>query len=176
MLVLSGWHRRVLKMGSVEKLSQFKKLQIQVRGGNEASMEEVCHWGHAVKSTARPSSGSALCANIRALSPATWFLCDALTMPWVSRQWDCPPCNENPEGEPREVFSCSLRQFVTAMKGWPPQPRILLCPLASGSAGIPWLEQAPFQSLLFPHFLSYRQHQPRWISGCPHPVWPYLIW
>lgn len=61
MLVLSGWHRRVLKMGSVEKLSQFKKLQIQVRGGNKASMEEVCHWGHAVKSTARPSSGSALC-------------------------------------------------------------------------------------------------------------------
>lgn len=54
MLVLSGWHRKVLKMWSLEKLSQFKKLQIQVRGGNKASMEEVCHWGHAVKSTACP--------------------------------------------------------------------------------------------------------------------------
>lgn len=47
-------------MWSLEKLSHFKKLQIQVRGGNEASLEEVCHWGHVVKSTARPSSCSAL--------------------------------------------------------------------------------------------------------------------
>lgn len=41
-------------MWSLEKPLQLKKLQIQVRGGNEASMEEACHWGHAVKSTARP--------------------------------------------------------------------------------------------------------------------------
>lgn len=140
-------------MWSLEKLLQLKKLQIQVRGGNEASMEEACHWGHAVKSIA--------CPQVLPLA----LLCgcqysntfpqphDSSVMPLSclgSQGKSCPLRIENPESEPREISSfCSLRQFVTAMEGWPLQPRIPLSLLASGSAGIPWLEHIPFQSLLF---------------------------